>query len=384
VRVSPMALPSFFPQIGPATFYSLFEGFGPPLPPPSETAWAAEAETIVRHHLSAFALQASNAGAGLPSRISARFRERSFAEAGETTRVLLQSASAIESVLAQEIPLVILKGPGIARFQGGEVMRPYNDIDLLVPPRFFRRTMRLLQAQGYREDPRSIPTRAILDSVGREAVNLRSASGGSIDLHHHVAPWLWGDGLRFERIHRASESRPVAGVTLPMASAEHNLLIAALHVVSDRGRPGRTLRAWRDVVVLAHASAMETVAREASDTDLAGWLLWILWNLPEAVRPGELYDVLLQVGGLIPNARRLQRLLPPHAASRHLMGQLLRLPLPNALAFAASTALPSRSFLAAKYPGVPPSYVTWWKESVRGLQDVRLEENGEVPARSKA
>jgi hypothetical protein len=379
MRVSPKALPSFFPRIGPATFCSLFDGFGVPVPPPSDEDWADEADTIVRHHLSAFALQASNAGAQLPSGLRAQFRERSFAEAGETTRVLLQSAPAIDLLVQEQIPLMILKGPGIARFQGGEVMRPYNDIDLLVPPSYFRKAMRLLQSHGYREDLRSIPTRAILDSVGREAVNLRSPSGGSIDLHHHVAPWLWGNELRFERIERAGESRRVAGMSLPMASAEHNLLIAALHVVSDRGRPGRTLRAWRDVVVLAHASSIETVAREAADTDLAGWLQWILWNLPEAVRPAELYEVLLQVGGLLPNAGRLQRLLPPHAASRHLMGQLLRLPLPNALAFAASTALPSRSFLAAKYPGAQPSYVTWWKESVRGLQEALLEEKGEAP-----
>ena len=376
MRVAPTALPNFFPKIGPATFCSLFDGFDSSLPRPSGRAWADEADVIVRQHLSAFALQTRDAATTIPADIRALFRERSFAEAGKTSRVLLQSAPAMELLAQRAIPFVVVKGPGIARYQGGEAMRPYSDIDLLVAPRLFRRSMQLLEGQGYREDPRSTPTRDVLNSVGREAVNLRSPAGGSLDLHHHIAPWLWGRALRFDRLHSASRTQAVAGVDLPMAGAAHNLLIAALHVVSDRGRPGRTLRAWRDVVALAHASCATTVVEEASDTDLAGWLLWILRNLPEQIRPVELYDRLSQVSGSLSNGRRLQRLLPPHAASRHLMGQLLRLPLPNAVAFAAATALPSRSFLVAKYP-VQPSYVTWWKESVHGLQQARSEQHGD-------
>ncbi len=59
-----------------------------------------------------------------------------------------------------------------------------------------------------------------------------------------------------------------------------NFLLAALHVVSDHNSLGRTLMAWRDVVVLSERCDGQAVVEGAARVKVAGWFYWILSSRP--------------------------------------------------------------------------------------------------------
>jgi len=140
------------------------------------------------------------------------------------------------------------------------------------------------------------------------------------------------------------------------------LLISALHVVSDKSRPGQTLRIWRDVLVLANSCSADETVEAATASGMVGWLQWILSCLPIDVRPVDLIDSLERVGGGIENVFQLRMLLPPRFGSRHLFGQVFRLPTLNAVLFTSGMIVPSPSYLSNRYPTNGNRYFKWWRD----------------------
>jgi hypothetical protein len=181
-----------------------------------------------------------------------------------------------------------------------------------------------------------------------------------MDLHHHLPPWLWTRQVDFKALIAAVEVHRFAGSDLPLLPPVYNLLVSALHVVSDHNRPGQTLMAWRDVLTLARGCHSDEVLRVAERWELLGWLRWIIGELPDEVRPSELSDLLLASGQRPGNRLRLRHLLPPSFGSRHTIGQALRLPALNSLCYLAGMFVPCRQFLQTKLPGSRLTYVRWW------------------------
>ncbi len=162
--------------------------------------------------------------------------------------------------------------------------------------------------------------------------------------------------------------RSYGGATLPLLGPAYNLLITALHVISDHNRPGQTLMSWRDLVTLANVAETETVIALAKEHHLVGWLRWIIGELPDDVRPMELLDRLCQEPGHLSRRVRLRLLLPPAIGSRHMVGHAFRLPAPNAFLFLAGMSLPSRQFLKLHFPGQTARYIRWWQHSLANLK----------------
>ena len=67
---------------------------------------------------------------------------------------------------------------------------------------------------------------------------------------------------------------------------------------------------------------------------------------------------------------RLRGLLPPGIGSRHQVGLVFRLPIPNSVAFLAGYLGPSRSFLRERY-GAPWAYGRWWGDAFARLEHAR-------------
>jgi hypothetical protein len=164
----------------------------------------------------------------------------------------------------------VTKGPGIA-LEGATVAdRAYIDLDVLVEPVHFNAARCALSSVGYKEEIRSVQPWRSFDQYCREAINLRTEGGGSIDLHHRVAPWYWSTGLSRNLLRAAVRPTDVFGLQLPLVSAEHNLLVAALH--SDKNHTGQTYRAWRDLLVLARRCCVDSVVKQLAKRDYTnGW-----------------------------------------------------------------------------------------------------------------
>jgi Uncharacterised nucleotidyltransferase len=360
-----------FPAMSPVVQAVLFNGFQPDGPSsfPLGTTWDHDdVAVIVRNRLSSTALRASESLGATPNSSELRcLRTAAFGESSQTLRLLHVNIEAVGALRARGIAFVISKGPGISLLCRTPGERSFSDLDVLVTPSDFPEALRALSALGYSENLEQQQPWSSFTRYCREAINLRSRSGGSIDLHHHVPPWLWARHIPVDDLIRASETRIYAQVSLPLLPPSHNFIVAALHVVSDHNRPGQTLRAWRDLLILARASDHDQIFALAQRYRLVGWLRWIVGELPDQVRPQPLWQLLASSAERPANARRLRHLLPPAIGSRHMLGQALRLPLPNSSLYLAGMTVPSLAFLRTVFPASHFRYLRWWRASVHRM-----------------
>lgn len=306
----------------------------------------------------------------MPPWVLERLRNAAFVLAERSLAIMRAGELVTESLRAEGIAHVVTKGPGIANVSGGIVERPFSDLDILVSAADFRGARGLLGVLGYREKVEDRQPWTLFDTACREAVNLRLEPHGSIDLHHHVPPWLWGQRITAADLIRAGVAGPPPAAHLTVLPPEENLLIVALHVVSDHGRPGATLMAWRDLLVLAAASDADAVADLAARYCLAGWLRWLVDQYPPEIRPDNLRRALIAPATRsqrVPHPWRLRHLLPPSFSSRHLVGHALRLPAHRAILYLAGMAVPSPSFLQESIPDRRFRYIGWWRAGLAGV-----------------
>jgi hypothetical protein len=361
-----------FPAIGTATYLVLFGDIDPDAPKPSDREWRQELDVLRWQRLCGLALHRIDAlEISVPADLRKTLQLESFRWAARSGLVVQRAARCLGALQDAGISVAVSKGPGVSILDGGANQRPFSDVDVIVRPDEFARARNLLNGLGYEEDHRSMPPWPWFDRHCREAVNLKSAEGGSVDLHHRISPWLWSQGLTSERLILGATPIHYLNAVLPAVSRVHNCLISALHVVSDQGTPGRTLRSWRDVLVLARELPAELVAGEAERCDLRAWLAWIVRSLPEPVQPRALLEALAVPAASLRRPRRLRHLVAPGLGSSHLLGQALRLPVPNAVLFLGGMVLPSRRFLVRKYDGDPPRYRQWWGDITRGVYTSR-------------
>lgn len=318
----------------------VFEGFVP-LPRLGPRDWLGAANEIQELGLEGTALRVLSGADLVPlPQLLHSLRTMQF------DRVLfsrVQSAAAAEITRDLEshgIMAAVMKGPSVARHYQIQLERTYSDVDILVPTSKFNAAMQRLSEAGYAERSGTEMPRRVLVRFGREATNLHTLEGRSVDVHHHISPWLWGRALSFDIILEGCTRSPDGWLEV---SPVHNLLIVALHLVSDRGVPLKNLRCLRDAAMLLQHCEPRAVVREARRVRLGGWLHWVLGLLPEEV-PGR--DVLMSelADDAIPGAWRLRIMLSPTVVRRAGIEQLLRLPLAAWPVFVGSYMVPSHRY----------------------------------------
>jgi hypothetical protein len=369
-RRGPVHVP-LLPPLGRATAQALFHGIDGAPSGAAPGDWAQDLHVIVHHRLAGLALAAAAAdGTKLDQRTEDLLTQARDTDIVRSMAAEVAAPAAIARLREAGVGPVVTKGPGIADTYPQPALRPFRDIDILVPHKGFLRARRALEGLGFHSLPDRERPRAYFDLRCREAVNLFREDGTSIDLHHHIPPWIWGRRLSFQDIRARAQPFHLPAGVVPVADRLHNLLIACLHLISDGGRPGQTLLIWRDMVSLAHATDPRSGAEEARRVGLDWCLAFLLRALPEFARPRE---VLWHLGGARPDradAFRLHHLLPPAIGSRHVVGQAFRLPFPNAMSFLAGYLWPSRGFLQRRY-GSPNAYRRWWGDAFGRLREAQ-------------
>ena len=367
-------LPKIYPDVPKALDGLLFHGI---VDSAKITADDIEAllEIIVQRGLAALTLGVAQAsGVSLPESTMRILRESQFDWSQQSSAAEFNTASALTCLEEAGIPFVVMKGPTMAVLYKTRWWRPFSDIDIMVPRRAFRATVdRLQRTLGYREAARNRMPRRHYDAVCREAINLESPHGGKVDVHHHLPPWLWSRAVTYKQLARNARGSKVGGIAFPSVCPEDNLMISALHIVSDRNRPGWNLLCWRDIAFLASTLDENVVAARAVEYELAGWLAWVLSCLPEQARPSCLIETVLAASGdaAVPHVRRLRALVGGSSQGEHIATQTLRLPLMNAGAFTLIMVAPSCEFLYSKYGSNSRGmYRHWWREGLRGVSDV--------------
>ena len=360
-------LASLLPTMGPWTARALWAGLVPAddavtAGPAAAAGPAAELPLIAGARLSGLLLTELRTSGHEMATPDRDVLQRDSLWWWSTTATMLHAVlPALQALTAAGIPYVVMKGPGIAAAYEKPADRPFSDVDVVVSPEHFAAATTVLLGLGYVEEQKNWQPQEYFHRWCREGRNLCSPGGGRIDLHHHVSPWLWGAGLDAAYLVSRGQPAVVAGEKVPVLPTELNLLVAALHLVSDRNQPGASLIVWRDVAQLAAAADVDVVVREAVRAGLVGWLLIVLESLPLPARPLPLLEALRAEQPGLPHPRRLAVVLSP-GTLRHgsKASQPLRLPAPAAVAFVAGMALPAPSFVRAKFPGSRWAYLDWW------------------------
>ncbi len=303
-------------------------------------------------------LQLSNVGAEA-------LRRARTAYAGATLRADASWRAAQAVLVDLPFDAVVVKGPAIAASYSEPRLRPYTDLDLLVPAEGFAAALARFRATGWTTDDASV-AHPYFWRYCREGVNLVSARGDRVDLHHHVPPWRWGARLTHAELASRATWGKVAGVPALLASPVDNLLIAALHLVSDRSAPGRSLMVWRDVVELSRRADAGQLKQTMAAAGLTEWLAAVIEGLPRELdlSPADPGDG----SSCLPAPHRLSLLLNADVlARRPSLEWVARLPALNALALLAGQAAPSRDFRRSQ-AGVDDSLRSYWRRRVLGDQ----------------
>ena len=167
-----------------------------------------------------------------------------------------------------------------------------------------------------------------------------------------------------------------------MASIGHSGVVAALHILNDLWKGQRGLVSWRDIIVILRSTDVEAIRGTFVEARLEWLLDLVLSELHEAV------PYAVEGSGHEPRIPfrsrwRIRGLgwQDSTALSRHRAAWMIRLPWPQALAFAAGTAVPSRSFIRSRHRSYREYWQQAWSETVStmGGGDHRMDKSAIIP-----
>ena len=232
-------------------------------------------DAALHHGVAGYALEATAAGRlSLPAGPRRRL-------ADAQGRRLLRSALLRRELAGVVRPLqaacgvapVLLKGPAVAdRFYPDPRLRPFVDLDLLVPRDALAAAVAGLRAQGFEPLEEFRPGYA--ERHGHDVHLVRRGAGPTVDVELH---WRLGDddaasGFSHALLAPAAAEIEVAGSPVRVPAVEHQLLGLAIHLLSDRAKR----LGWVQDLRLGAAMASDEQWRAAFAAADALGLSWVL------------------------------------------------------------------------------------------------------------
>lgn len=251
-------------------------------------------------------------------------------------RTLLVAFDEVRRALeAAEIRVLVLKGFAFAeRLYGGIDRRPQHDVDVLVRPRDFRRTMATLRRLGF------VRRKSDLHSVAVDRGPIQ------IDVHRHVR-WAPAFALDEAAMWDTAVEHRIDGIRVPTLSDEYTIVLLVLAAFEDLGQGQEKLKQLLDLHLLLRAVDAATdweafLTRRARE-NLLGVAVSVL----------ALETLLFDAAAETP---RLTRAL----AARPLPGALATRAEVLALVSAPAKDPASLAWFARVYPGSLLHYLLWF------------------------
>lgn len=268
-RRSPFALP-FPDQIG--ALAAVIRGTEIP---PGDAGRLAEA--ALHHNVVGYVLDAAHSGRLALGDAEHHLLTRRHLRRVARTALLRREAGLVagEITAACGIAPVFVKGPAIGdRVYADWRLRPYADLDVMVPAAALPTAVSGLAGTGYTVVEEFRPGYA--ERFGHD-VHVRRYLGTSpldVELHWRIGDDRVGAPLGHGHLLRAAERLRLEGVDILAPSLPNQLLIASVHLLSDRAKR----LAWvNDIRLLAEpASTEEWEATFGTAEAVGGGLLWVL------------------------------------------------------------------------------------------------------------
>jgi Uncharacterised nucleotidyltransferase len=256
--------------------------------PPPRVGWNEHLDAVMAQGLAGlFAASAAAGMVDIDAEIATRLQGRLDAEAIRAVQLegeLLRLAPALEHLGA-----AVLKGAVLAHAAYPDpLLRPFTDLDLLVPGDRISHTISVLATYGY-ERTRPEPAPGYDARVGK-AVTLQHPGGVVVDLHRTLAGGNAGEGIDVPELLAGRRQVSIGSHTVPAPSWEAHLVECALHAVVGDGL-ARPL-SLRDIAEVAHHPSLDPAAAAE---------LTFRWHVAELVGLG-LHAARDGLGVELPNA----------------------------------------------------------------------------------
>ncbi len=238
---------------------------------------------VMREHGPDMAFASANGARADLDGVLSRAKAALLARASLTMALRVQLREIIAALAVKHLPAVVLKGADFAdRLYPRPHLRPFTDIDVLVPREAFADAARLMADLGYSPGKMSMKH---ADGYGERSWRRPDKPGGAVEVHWNLvnSPAVRrGVSVGYEDL---ALLPPDGDQRLPRPTAASMLLIAAVHGATShafdrlgllcdirqaaRGRAGAIDCAW---LAEAHASTGASLALSVA-LDLAGRLL---------------------------------------------------------------------------------------------------------------
>jgi hypothetical protein len=362
------------PQIDPALLAIARAGLPGAAPPPRE-GWHDRLDAVLAQGLAGlFAASASVGTVRIDAHIAGRLQSQLDGEAVRAVQLegeLLRLAPALEHLEG-----VVLKGAVLAHAAYPDpLLRPFTDIDLLVPGDRIEHAISVLASYGY-ERARPEPAPGYDARIGK-AVALRHPGGVIVDLHRTLAAGTAGEGIDVHEIIAGRRLVPLGPHTVSSPSWEAHLVECALHAVVGDGL-ARPL-SLRDIAEVVHHPSLDAGA--AAELALRWQVAELVGQGLRAARDGlglELPDVLAAL------AYRADAGVPASGPSRSAQSRLDELrsgDLRRRATVARSLVAPSSEFLQWAHgdASLPRLYGRRWLSLYQRALDARQDQNPGLP-----
>lgn len=226
--------------------------------PPERHGWDSRRDDVLAHGLAGLLALAEASGlVELDDETIERLHLQLEAEAIRAVR--LEGELIRLAPLLADLPAVILKGAVLAHGAYPDPqLRPFTDLDILVPGHRIGDAIGELRARGY-ERTRPEPAPGFDARVGK-AITLSHPGGVVVDLHRTLVAGILGESIDVDDLISRRRHVAIGGVPIPGPSWEAHLVEAALHaVVGDGLARALSIRDVAQVALHAHLDPEEAV-----------------------------------------------------------------------------------------------------------------------------
>jgi hypothetical protein len=338
--------------------------------PPPRDGWDDHLDAVLSQGLAGlFAATAAAGMVDIDANMAGRLQRQLDAEAVRAVQLegeLLRLAPALDHLDA-----VVLKGAVLAHAAYPDpLLRPFTDIDLLVPGDQINHAIAVLATYGYQR-ARPEPAPGYDARVGK-AVALQHPGGVVVDLHRTLAAGSAGEGIDVTDIVASRRQVSIGRHTIPAPTWEAHLVECALHAVAGDGltRP----LSLRDIVEVAHHPSLDPGG--AAELALRWQVAEVVGLGLRAARDGLGLELANPLAALAHRADLTVPASEPARSARSRLDEIRSGDLRRQATLARSLVAPSTEFLRWAHGDgpLPQLYGRRWRSLYERVRDARRDE----------
>lgn len=161
----------------------------------------------------------------VPAEVMAELQHRGGTILRKNLSLLAKLFQVLRTLGDAEIPCIPYKGPSLAvlAYGGNFGLRPFGDLDILVPPDAYEKVRNLFRSRGYLDGP----------NWGWEFGLIDPTDGVAVDIHRALTPVRFPVPLNFFRLQRRSQALLVADREIRSFGPEDMLVILCIQLAED-------------------------------------------------------------------------------------------------------------------------------------------------------